>query len=212
VSGPEYAGLFLLGLLGSTHCLGMCSGFVLCLSARREGRPGRLAAYQAGRGLGYATAGALLGTLGLAHRSSAWPLLVAALVMVVLGLGYLGLWPRPAGWHLPGAWLGPGLAAFLRRGSPWAALGLGLATGLLPCGLLYAALARAAAASGPVEGALVMLTFWAGTLPALVGVGVLGPWACRHQPGWWPRLAGAGAVLAGLLTAWRAFLPPGSCH
>jgi uncharacterized protein len=51
---------------------------------------------------------------------------------------------------------------------------LGLALGLLPCGFLYAALAVAAASGGGGFGALAMLAFGAGTIPALIAVGLAG--------------------------------------
>ena len=85
-------------------------------------------------------------------------------------------------------------------------LKLGLALGLLPCGLVYAALA-AASASGALLGGLGMLAFGLGTVPALVVVGLLGHAAARH----WQTAANRAApwVLAGnglllLALAWRA--------
>ena len=47
---------------------------------------------------------------------------------------------------------------------------IGLATPLLPCGWLYAFVAIAAGAGGPLSGALVMVAFWVGTVPALLAV------------------------------------------
>ncbi len=53
--------MLLLGLLGSTHCLAMCGGFMLAVR-------GRAASYQAGRLLGYSLAGAALASAGWAAR------------------------------------------------------------------------------------------------------------------------------------------------
>ena len=50
--------------------------------------------------------------------------------------------------------------------------GLGLLTGLLPCGVLYAAFARAMATSSPWEGGLLMVAFWLGSVPLLATVGL----------------------------------------
>ncbi|MDX2194172.1 MAG: sulfite exporter TauE/SafE family protein, partial [Gemmatimonadales bacterium] len=48
---------------------------------------------------------------------------------------------------------------------------LGLATGLLPCGWLYAFVLTAAGTGAALDGALVMALFWLGGLPALVAAG-----------------------------------------
>jgi sulfite exporter TauE/SafE len=57
---------------------------------------------------------------------------------------------------------------------PSARYALGLLLGLLPCGLLYAALAAAGGTASPLSGALAMAGFALGTMPALVAVGWLG--------------------------------------
>lgn len=203
--------MVLFGLLGSTHCLAMCSGFVACLG--RQKRLGAL--YQVGRLLAYATLGGIAAALGGETRLVVGPfvLIAAGLLMVLMGLAMAaGGWNGAAG-LVPRGPLTRLLAAMLRRPSPRAAFGLGSLTGLLPCGLLYAAVTRAAASPGVLEGSAVMAAFWLGTAPALVGVSLLGPLLGRlplAPPGgrpiltWWPRLAGGAAVLLGLLTLARA--------
>ena len=57
---------------------------------------------------------------------------------------------------------------------PSARYALGLVLGLLPCGLVYGALAAAAGTGGMLDGALAMAAFGAGTVPALVAAGWLG--------------------------------------
>jgi sulfite exporter TauE/SafE len=56
-----------------------------------------------------------------------------------------------------------------RRGS--GVFTLGFLTGFLPCGVLYAAFARALTASSAAEGGTLMLAFWLGTVPLLFGLG-----------------------------------------
>lgn len=204
----DLGGMLLLGLVGSAHCVGMCGGFVLCLAGGR-----RPAAWQAGRAVSYAMLGAGLALLGLTART-AWQggggrvaMGVAGLVMVVVGLGFLGVLPHGSAWSpLRGR-----LGGLLARGTLKSSFLLGAATALLPCGLLYAALARAAASSGPAEGAALMLAFWLGSSPGLWAVGGLAPWIRRVGPAWWPRLAGACTLLMGLAMAWRA-LQGTCCH
>ena len=75
--------MLLLGLLGSTHCLAMCGGFMLAVR-------GRAAAYQAGRLLGYSLAGAALASAGWAARlglGNRLFLVAAGCGMLAMGLG-----------------------------------------------------------------------------------------------------------------------------
>jgi sulfite exporter TauE/SafE len=56
----------------------------------------------------------------------------------------------------------------------WRGVALGLLLSALPCAILYGALAGAAASGSALGGALAMAAFAAGTVPALIGVGLLG--------------------------------------
>jgi hypothetical protein len=95
----------------------------------------------------------------------------------------------------PGARL-VGLAApLLAAPTGWRGVGLGLALSALPCGLLYAALAGAAATGSALAGAIVMAAFVAGTVPALAGVALAGRLFLRRTG---PGLQLAGAALFGL--------------
>jgi sulfite exporter TauE/SafE len=88
---------------------------------------------------------------------------------------------------------------------------LGLALGFLPCGILYAALAAAAATGSPLYGALAMFCFGLGTIPALVAVGLLGASAghrfSRSVAAWTPAVL---VFNAGLLTVLGARMLIGS--
>ncbi len=209
-NGGLLTSLFAAGLLGSmTHCVGMCGPFVIGqLVARLEARPAAemrefhrlagaaLAPYHLGRATTYAGLGAVAGGLagglmdlaGLKWLSA--PLLgLAALffagyalqrlgvVMPWLGRGGESWWSRHVG----------GLARPLfTRPVGWRGYALGLALGFIPCGLLYGALAAAAASGGPLSGAIGMVAFAAGTVPALIAVGLAGHIAGRT----WQPLAG----------------------
>ena len=74
---------------------------------------------------------------------------------------------------------------------------LGVVLGFLPCGFLYAALATTAASGSPLLGALGMLAFGLGTVPALVAVGIAGQAAGRR----WQRGVAAAAPAVMLLNA-----------
>ncbi len=88
----------------------------------------------------------------------------------------------------------------------WRGWLLGIALGFIPCGLLYAAIAAAASQGEPLTAAFAMLAFWAGTVPSLFGVGLVGHVAGRRWRGPILRYAPLLLVLnAGVLTwmAWR---------
>lgn len=177
-------------LLGSAHCAGMCGGFVAFYAGAAPGPrrwPRRLAhlAYNGGRLGVYAALGAAAGALGAALDTTGGVLLgiqrTAAIVSGVL----ITLWgartllealgarvPRlgaPAGLR---ALAGRGIGAVATAPPPVRALVVGLATGLLPCGWLYVFLATAAGTGSAWGGAALMAVFWAGTLPAMLSLGL----------------------------------------
>ncbi len=220
---------FLVGLLGSTHCLGMCGGIVSALTfglkddIRRS--PWSLApyllAYNTGRIASYTLAGAALGALGagvfgLAPSVTArWLVrLVSGGFMIALGLYLAGWWP---GLQILEKWGGPvwkRIEPLGRRllpvNHPLKALAFGLVWGWLPCGMVYAALAWALAVGSATQGALLMLAFGLGTLPMLLAIGAAAEWLrdIVRSP-WVRRGAGFSVLLFGLFTI---FAPAGHSH
>jgi len=183
---PEstYLALLLIGLLGGTHCVVMCGGIVGALSMGGPARASLLLAYNAGRILSYAAAGAIAGALGEASLalSGQLPLrsalfLLANLMLIALGLYLMGLTRALAFTERFGQklWrhLQPLTRYFLPARSVAQAFPLGLLWGWLPCGLVYSALATALTSGSAVHGAGLMLAFGAGTLPNLLLAGLL---------------------------------------
>jgi sulfite exporter TauE/SafE len=200
----SHTGTFLsaliVGLLGAGHCVGMCGGIsgMLSIGSEKLGVSARLlrtGAYNAGRIASYAAAGAIAGvasqTLGallpaglgrpLAMGISALFAVLLALYMVGWGSALLrierlggGLWQH----------LKPLAQRFIPARNAGQAFALGLVWGWLPCGLVYTALAWALASGSPARGALLMLGFGLGTLPALITMGMAGSWllALRSRP------------------------------
>jgi sulfite exporter TauE/SafE len=155
---------FVAGLVGSPHCLGMCGGFaVLC-----GGRVRDTFLWHAGRLTSYAALGGLAGAFGSLVPGPSWLAAVVSIgLMVWFAAGLAGLVPEPR-LVIPGLkQLGSAVA-----GNPAGMMryAFGLVNGLLPCGLVYAALSVPVALGHPAEGALAMLAFGAGTLPALSAV------------------------------------------
>lgn len=209
---------FLVGLLGSTHCLGMCGGIVGALTfglhpdIRR--RPLRLApyllAYNAGRIASYALAGALAGALGAQLFGLAPPApqrwlvkLVTGGFMIALGLYLAGWWPGLVRLERWGGLLWRRIEPYGRRllpvDRPLKAFGLGLLWGWLPCGMVYAMLAWALAAGSAPGGAALLVAFGLGTLPMLLAIGAAAEWLrdVVRNP-WVRRAAGLSVLLFGL--------------
>lgn len=178
--------LFLVGLLGGGHCVGMCGGIVGALAMQVPGGAGWSVhlAYNAGRILSYVIAGLLVGALGglgllmgdlMPIRQGLY--LVANLMLIALGLyliGFTGLL-APVEKAGQGLWrrIQPATRRFLPVRGPAQALPLGLLWGWLPCGLVYSALINALASGSALGGGLAMLAFGLGTLPNLLLAGVL---------------------------------------
>jgi sulfite exporter TauE/SafE len=210
---------FTVGLLSGLHCIGMCGGIMGALAFGLP-QPVRedyarllpfLLAYNGGRLTSYAIAGALFGLFGSGlfellepWLGQGWPQRFAALVMVAIGLYLAGLMPQLIGIERLGLplWrrLGPLASSLMPVRRYPVALLYGLIWGWLPCGLVYAMLIAAAGQASALSGALLMLAFGLGTLPAVMMTGVL---AGRLQ-GWAQRsrlrlVAGLSLVLFGLV-------------
>ena len=185
--------LFLAGLAGgATHCAAMCGPFVLAQAAAMAdstaigGRVQRLsgaalAPYHLGRALGYGALGALAGgVVGAVSLGTGWRVVLAGMLALASLLMFAqastriaALLPRLAAPRLPSV-LDARLGALLAAPSGLRGVAQGLLLSALPCGLLYGALAGAAATGSALGGALAMLSFVAGTIPALIGVALLG--------------------------------------
>ncbi|MFQ3621996.1 MAG: sulfite exporter TauE/SafE family protein [Acetobacteraceae bacterium] len=189
------AALFLAGLVGSaTHCVGMCGPFVVAqVTAGLAARPtlsrlsaGSLLPYHFGRALTYVGLGAVAGLVSgaVVHAAGFRPVLVVLLIlgavlMLSQALVQLAAWvpSAPVGLADRVARLAAPLLADPRGVRRFA---LGVVLGFLPCGLLYGALAAAAASGSALGGALGMAAFAAGTVPALLGVGLAGAFFGRR--------------------------------
>ncbi len=182
----DYTLLLTLGFLTSLHCVGMCGGLVACYAVQPgtgqglTGLPTHLA-YNAGRLFSYTFLGGMAGLAGRILGSPTvigpWFSLIAGLLMVAVGLLMLGFAP---GLSLQGptgeSWLRrlhlQTVATLLRGRSREGALYVGLLTPFLPCGMLYAMVLKAAETGSAPAGALTMIAFGVGTVPALLVTGM----------------------------------------
>ena len=182
--------MFMLGLLGTGHCIGMCGPLIFAFPAR-TGKFSPHVFYHLGRTLTYVVMGGMMGAIGVALAKiatsagsdpQAWIFriqiglrLLAALFLLIFGLSRLGVLSEP-GWlaaaspnKIPGFKKVLKSAALQTGKSEMFILGLML--GLLPCGLSYGALARARPTGSIFDGGVLVLAFAIGTIPGLLLLG-----------------------------------------
>lgn len=186
---------FLTGLAGAGHCAGMCGGIAGALA--QAGKPAlstqRTLAYSGGRLTTYSLLGLLAGGLSslATPADTGMAMLVGrtltALVLFIVALHLLGVLGTLRVFESAGAGIWRRLMPLLRRLVPadtlpraWA---LGMLWGLMPCGLVYGALLYAATSGSAIGGAMTLLAFGTGTLPAVIGLGIAGRWLADKAVG-----------------------------
>lgn len=188
--GALYMAALLTGLLGATHCIGMCGSIsaALSLSFPRQVQrsvPRRLLhllAINLGRITSYTLIGALAGTLGKGSMAplDADPALwfssgLSIVVLFSLGLYYMGftalLAPLEHIGHKLWRRVQP-ITLRIQPGAKWyTSYGSGFLWAFLPCGMVYGTAALAFASGSAVSGAQIMALFGLATLPALISAG-----------------------------------------
>ena len=184
------------GLSGSLHCVGMCGGIAGALAVRNAGASGgfrwhSVFAHHVGRLVSYTVVGGLAGVSGGTLQSmydparlGSWLRLGTAVLIILLGLRLALRWNAFALLERVGgqlwARIAPAAGRIATRSGPLAPLGLGALWGFLPCGLVYSLLLLAALTGTAIEGALVMLVFGVGTLPAMLMSSLLSARVIRH--------------------------------
>lgn len=180
----EWPLVFLGGLLGSSHCLGMCGGFAVSVglgATTFRANLGRQLAYTLGRVFTYSIAGAVAGYVGFRLTTSIGSFgVIQAVLSIVTGglLVYQGL--RSAGVFRRRS-IGGSMSTFCPAQSLFAtflttpglanAFVAGVLTGFLPCGLVYAYIALATSVGSMSAGAAIMALFGAGTAPFMILAG-----------------------------------------
>ncbi|MEM6299676.1 MAG: sulfite exporter TauE/SafE family protein, partial [Bacteroidota bacterium] len=174
---------FLVGLLGSFHCLGMCAPLVLSLP---EAQTFRHILYNLGRVTAYTLMGSVVGLIGQALLFVGLQFYLSlslGILMVIVGLLAINLdtWVAHFPWFR--RWqkfITSHLGTWLKRKGNFAFLMVGFFNGFLPCGLVYLALLGAVAAGDAVSGATYMAFFGLGTIPMMLFSAVLGKYAFRN--------------------------------
>lgn len=178
-----FLSLITLGLVSSTHCIGMCGGIMgaltMAIPAQAKAKRGLiLIAYNLGRIASYAFMGLLVGLFAeqiVALGGVTILRVIAGLLLIAMGLYLADWWRGLTKLETLGRYLWVYLQPLGKHLMPVdnmpKALFLGALWGWLPCGLVYAALAMAMTQPAPLMAASAMLAFGLGTLPAVLAAG-----------------------------------------
>lgn len=162
----------LVGLAGSTHCIGMCGPLVLALPIQKNLF---WIFYHVGRIIMYGILGLLMGVIG----KGLWMTGIQNQISIGLGvlLIFTGIFSRfqiqgvfkIRGYQFFYHWIKGSINFLMKKKGGWSIFLLGLLNGLLPCGLVYLALAGAFSSTGIIQATLYMIFFGIGTFP-LMGI------------------------------------------
>jgi sulfite exporter TauE/SafE len=220
---------FVIGFIGSGHCLGMCGPLILAYSLHIKGDRGQanfLGAspmrkglshhliFHFGRILSYGLLGALAATLFYLVGSSKFFInlrggvtILGGSLMILLGLVLLKIVPLPTSFSLFSTTstsfskrLLPEFIYSQRLGSKMA---LGIATGFLPCGLSWSMIVKAATTQNISEGFLTMVAFGLGTLPVLFLTGFSASFLSLKTRVLGERVAALSVIVMGLILVFK---------
>ncbi|MFN4299507.1 MAG: sulfite exporter TauE/SafE family protein [Thermaurantimonas sp.] len=203
---------FILGLAGSLHCVGMCGPLAVAVPnmyVRKVNKWFSAFLYHLGRAFTYAIFGLIFGALGksfsLAGMQS-WVSIAAGVVMIVMGIipffqSAFEKFFTKVFYRLKINSLRSKLLQKPRN--PIFIVLLGSLNGLLPCGLVYVALAGALGTGNPMMGAAFMFVFGLGTLPALYLLSVGGRYAMSLKGFNASKVISSITIIVGLLFVLR---------
>ncbi len=196
---------FLAGLGGSLHCVGMCGAFATSCSSRSGG----VVFYNSGRLTSYTAMGILSGFLGASFTYLFKDPWISALPAIILGFfflfwGYNSLRGKSVALKLPSSLnkliqrrLGK---VYIMQSGGFRSFLLGSLSVFLPCGLLYGVMLALATFQDPFMGALGMLSFGLGTLPAMALAPAAITKILRPLKEQWPKFTSFGLISLGLIT------------
>jgi sulfite exporter TauE/SafE len=172
-----------MGLVGSLHCVGMCGPLALALPYQTGSRVhalGQVLLYQFGRITTYSLLGAMIGFVGrglfLAGWQSGFSIFLGILLLAaaIFAIDIEHRLASVSGIRQVHVWARKNLAKWMKQPGSTAMLFIGALNGLLPCGLVYMAVAGAVTANSIPEGAAFMAFFGLGTLPMMTAVAMAG--------------------------------------
>jgi sulfite exporter TauE/SafE len=164
----------MLGMLGSFHCVGMCGPLALSIPKAGDSRlmviVGRIL-YNVGRTFTYALIGAILGLIGqgifLAGMQQWFSIGLGSVLLMYLF--FPAIFGKKVRLDFPQKIKTKMILLFKKKGLTFSFL-IGMLNGLLPCGLVYMAVAGALATGDPLHGLLFMAAFGIGTMPLMLAL------------------------------------------
>jgi len=167
---------FLLGLVGSFHCIGMCGPIAFALPLDRSSKGKMLFQtflYHLGRLITYSLIGVLFGLIGrglfLSGIQQRLSILMGIIMIatVVIPVKVFNRFHITQPLYKLIAQIKKQLGLYLNKKSNKSIFLIGFFNGFLPCGLVYMALMGAIASSNTFLGASYMFLFGMGTIPMM---------------------------------------------
>lgn len=173
---------FVLGIVGSFHCVGMCGPIALALPLQANNVAKKIIGallYNLGRVVTYACFGLVFGIIGKSialFGFQQWlSIILGVLVLVVLMLPKKYLFVQQSNAFSKLLFkIRTNLQHLLKQQRNSSLLIIGLLNGLLPCGLVYMAATGAVATADLTYSILFMIFFGLGTLPMMWSVAFFG--------------------------------------
>lgn len=178
-----YIAALLTGLVGSLHCIGMCGPIAIALPIGKKSWGLRFSGsliYNIGRTITYAVLGGIFGLLGKGIEIAGlqqWASIIIGALMVLSVIFPVLFRNKAKIERFITGYSGRLIGQFrkLFSASSLRALFLiGLLNGLLPCGLVYVAIAGAINTGDVVYGIIYMIIFGAGTIPVMMAIPLVG--------------------------------------
>ena len=167
---------FVLGLLGSFHCIGMCGPIAFLLPLNRTNRSKRIfqvLSYHIGRLLTYGLLGFIFGLVGKSlnlfgiQQQLSIIIGVSMIVMILIPSKIFSRYNFSKPLYSVVSKVKNTMGVYLKRKNSKTFFILGFLNGLLPCGLVYMAIFGAVASGGATYGALYLVLFGLGTIPLM---------------------------------------------
>jgi len=174
---------FILGLLGSLHCVGMCGPIAFMLPVDRSNsvkKISQISSYHIGRLLAYGLTGLVFGILGksfyLFGVQQQLSIAIGIIMIIIILIPYKSIskynLSKPI--HKIIAKVKSSLGKALKKKTADTFITIGFLNGFLPCGLVYMAVFGAIATGGLLEGSIYMILFGLGTIPLMTSAIYLG--------------------------------------
>ncbi|HYQ56408.1 MAG TPA: sulfite exporter TauE/SafE family protein [Draconibacterium sp.] len=173
----------ILGLMGSFHCAGMCGPIAIALPLHGNTVPQKIfggTLYNLGRTLTYGVMGAIFGYVGQGLQLIGFQQKVSVIMGALMIISVLfpklfkNQYKMDKSWSSAVGKLKKKIGEMFSIRSFQSLFFIGMLNGLLPCGLVYMAIAGAIGTGGIAEGSLYMILFGLGTIPMLLAISLAG--------------------------------------